>query len=97
MIKIDNKFDLGQEVYYITKIQHPNKGRIWDVKSKTPLKILCIYFKSKIKGGTDLLYNIHPYGKAREENLFLDYESAKAECMRRNELEKSECSWKTSN
>lgn len=35
-----------------------------------------------------MLYNIDPYGKAREDNLFTDYKSALEECKKRNNEEK---------
>ena len=82
MININNKFELGQAVFSITKKQ--NK---WVIREK-PLEIVCIYYKHKLRGESDLLYNITPYGKAREENLFVDYKSALEECKKRNQLEK---------
>lgn len=82
MIIIDNKFELGQEIFNITK-----KNNVWVVREK-PLKILCIYYKHKFHGETDVLYNIHPYGKAREENMFSDYDTALEECKKRNKEEK---------
>jgi hypothetical protein len=90
MIKINNKFEIGQEVYYIGKkcMQYGKKKKFkWVVKSKKPVKILCIYYKHKLFGDPELLYNVEPYGKAREERLFVDYESARSECEKRNKEE----------
>lgn len=81
MITIDNKFELGQEVFSIT-----TKKSKWVVREETQ-KILCIYYKHKLHGESDVLYNVHPYGKAREENLFTDYSSALKECKKRNKEE----------
>lgn len=82
MITIDNKFELGQEVFSITK-----NNKVWVVREE-PQQIVCIYYKHKLRGESDVLYNIHPYGKAREENLFIDYGSALKECKKRNKEEK---------
>lgn len=82
MIIINNKFELGQEIFNITK-----KNNIWVVREK-PLKIRCIYYKHKLHGESDVLYNIDPYGKAREENMFSDYNTALEECKKRNKEEK---------
>ena len=82
MIHINNKFELGQEVFNITK-----KNGVWVVREKS-LKIVCIYYKHKLHGESDVLYNIDPYGKAREDNLFTDYKSALEECKKRNNEEK---------
>lgn len=82
MIIINNKFELGQEIFNITK-----KNNIWVVREK-PLKIRCIYYKHKLLGESDVLYNVGPYGKAREENMFSDYNTALEECKKRNKEEK---------
>ena len=82
MITIDNKFELGQDVFSITR-----NNKIWVVREK-PQQIVCIYYKHKLHGESDVLYNIHPYGKAREKNLFSDYTSALKECEKLNKEEK---------
>lgn len=82
MITINNKFELGQDVFNITK-----KGGVWIVRDM-PLKILCIYYKHKLHGEDDVLYNIAPYGKAREETLFLCFRDALEACKKRNKEEK---------
>jgi len=79
MIGIDNKFELGQKVFSIFK-----KYNKWIPREKS-LEVVCIYYKHKLYGEPDLLYNMPPYGKVREENMFLDYKSALAECKKRNE------------
>lgn len=89
MISIDNKFDVGQVVYYIGKkcSQYGKKKRfVWKVKSREPVKILCIYYKHKLFGDSELTYNIERYGKVRENQLFADYESAYDECNERNKM-----------
>lgn len=88
MIQINNKFDVGQKVYYIGRRCTTNgkkKKFRWLVKSKEPVKILCIYYKYKLLGEPELRYYIENYGKAKENYLFTDYDSAKMECDRRNE------------
>ncbi len=90
MITICNKFDVGQEVYYIGKKcdQYGKKKKfIWKVKSKEPVKILCIYYKHKLFGDSELAYNVERYGKVREDHLFADYKSAYAECDKHNKIE----------
>lgn len=91
MVIIKNKFDVGQEVYYIGRKckQYGKKKRFsWNVKSKEPVKILCIFYKYKLFGEPELTYNIERYGKVREDYLFSDCESAKNECNKRNKIEK---------
>lgn len=91
LIQIDNKFDVGQEVYYIGRkcVQYHNKKKFhWIVKSKEPIKILCINYKHKLFGENELRYTIENFGKVKESYLFADYENAKRECIKRNEEEK---------
>lgn len=91
MITINNEFDVGQKVYYIGRKCNQygkNKKFVWKVKSKEPVKILCIYYKHKLFGDSELTYNIERYGKVRENHLFTDYKSAYDECNKRNEMEK---------
>ncbi len=86
MITINNKFDVGQMVYYIGRKCYQNgkkKKYIWKVKSKKPVKILCIYYKHKLFGDSELTYNIERYGKVRENHLFTVCESAYDECNKR--------------
>ena len=90
MISINNKFDVGQEVYYIGRRCYQNdkkKKFVWKVKSREPVKILCIYYKHKLFGDSELTYNIERYGKVKENYLFTDYESAYDECDKRNKIE----------
>ena len=88
MIKIDNKFDVGQNVYYIGRKckQYGKKKKFtWLVKSKEPVKILCIFYKYKLFGEPELRYSIENFGKVKEEHLFADYKSAKEQCDKWNE------------
>ena len=90
MLSISNKFDVGQEVYYIGRKCYQNgkkKKFVWNVKSKEHVKILCIYYKHKLFGVSELSYNIERYGKVRENRLFTDYESAYIECGKRNKVD----------
>lgn len=90
MIIINNKFNVGQLVYYIGRkcSQYGKKKKfVWIVKSREPFKILCIYYKHKLIGDSELKYNIERYGKVRENHLFADYESASTECNKRNKAE----------
>lgn len=90
MIVIENKYDVGQEVYYIGRKcnQYGKKKKfVWKVKSREPVKILCIFYKHKLFGDSELAYNIERYGKVREGYLFSNYESAYAECNKRNKME----------
>ena len=90
MITINNKFDVGQGVYYIGRkcYQYGKKKKfVWKVKNKEPVKILCIRYKHKLIGDSELAYNIERYGKVREDYLFTDYESAYVECDKRNKEE----------
>ena len=90
MITICNKFDVGQAVYYIGRKcnQYGKKKKfVWKVKCREPVKILCIYYKHKLFGDSELTYNIEGYGKVREDHLFTDYESAYVECGKRNKAE----------
>jgi len=94
MITVNNKFDVGQEVYYIGRkcYQYGKKKKfVWKVKSREPIKILCIFYKHKLFGNSQLTYNIERYGKVREDHLFSDYESACDECNKRNNVENLEC------
>lgn len=90
MIQIDNKFDVGQKVFYIgrkCKQYGKKKKLIWLVKSKEPVKILCIFYKYKLLGEPDLRYSIETFGKVKEEHIYADYEAALNECTKRNEEE----------
>jgi len=90
MITVNNKFDVGQTVYYIGRkcSQYGKKKKfVWKVKSKEPVKILCIYYKHKLFGDSELTYNIERYGKVRERYLFIDYESAYDKCNKLNKME----------
>jgi hypothetical protein len=90
VITVNNKFDVGQVVYYIGRKCIPygkKKKLVWKVKSREPVKILCIHYKHKLLGDSELTYNIEKYGKVRENHLFTDYESAYGECNKRNKME----------
>ena len=63
------------------------KEFVWKVKSKEPVKILCIFYKHKLYGNSELTYNIERYGKVREDHLFTDYKSAFVECDKCNKAE----------
>lgn len=94
MIQINNKFNVGQEVYLIGMRcrTHNNKKKFkWVVKTKKdkPSKILCMFYKHKLYGEDELLYHIENHDKVREERLFTDYEAALQECNRRNEEDKN--------
>ena len=89
-IIVNNKFEVGQTVYYIGRkcSQYGKKKKfVWTVKSKEPIKVLCIHYRHKLIGDPELTYNIERYGKVKEEHLFTDYESAYVECDKRNKLE----------
>ena len=90
MIIIENKYDVGQAVYYIGRkcIQYGKKKKfVLKVKSREPVKILCIHYKHKLIGDPELTYNIEKYGKVKENHLFTDYKTAYTECDERNKIE----------
>lgn len=90
MIIVNNKFEVGQTVYYIGRkcSQYGKKKKfVWTVKCKEPIKVLCIHYRHKLIGDPELTYNIERYGKVKEEHLFTDYESVYVECDKRNKLE----------
>lgn len=91
MIRIDNKFDVGQEVHLIgRKCYTSSNGKKrfrWVVKTKKdkPLKVLCIYYRHKLYGENELCYNIRNHDKVKTDRIFADYESAKQQCDKWNE------------
>lgn len=90
MIQINNKFDVGQEVYLIElrcRIHGDKEKFKWVVKNKKnkPMKIISLSYKKKILGDEELLYHIENYEDVYESRLFTDYEAALQECNRRNE------------
>ena len=90
MIAINNKFDIGQEVYYIGRkcMKDCKKKKFkWLVKSKEPVKILCIFYKYKLFGDPELAYSIEKYGKVGEDHLFSNYKAVQNECDKRNKTE----------
>lgn len=102
MIQIDNKFDVGQEVYLIelrSRMYGDKQKFKWVVKNKKskPVKIVSLFYKKKILDDEELsycveklLYHVENYeDDVPERHLFTDYETALQECNRRNEEEKN--------
>ena len=88
MIQIDNKFCVGEEVYYIGRKPVPigkkQKYR-WIVKTPNPVIINSVIYIEKLRGESELKYNIGSYGNVKEAHLFPDYKSAKEQCDKWNE------------